>query len=105
MEYCSNDLGDVLKNIGSFAMSEDHIKVIVYNCLAALNFIHSANIMHRDLKPGNILINDECKVTICDFGLSRCALDETSKNLTFKNHRLSQHMGSRWYRPPEIILV
>ena len=64
-------------------MSADHIKVIAYNCLAALNFIHSASVMHRDLKPSNILIDDECKVTLCDFGLSRCVLDEKSKNLTF----------------------
>ena len=61
-------------------MSEEHIKVIVYNCLTSLNFVHSSNVMHRDLKPQNILIDDECKVTICDFGLSRCCLDESAND-------------------------
>tara|TARA_B110000305_G_C18799537_1_gene342000 strand:+ start:321 stop:473 length:153 start_codon:yes stop_codon:yes gene_type:complete len=39
--------------------------------LCALNFIHKANVMHRDLKPGNILIDDDCNVLLCDFGLAR----------------------------------
>ena len=33
--------------------------------------MHSANVMHRDLKPGNILINLDCEVKICDYGLAR----------------------------------
>jgi serine/threonine protein kinase len=33
--------------------------------------MHSINIIHRDIKPGNFLINEDCKVKICDFGLAR----------------------------------
>ena len=50
---------------------EDHIKYILYNLLCSMKFIHSADIMHRDIKPGNILINADCQIKICDFGLSR----------------------------------
>ena len=39
--------------------------------LRSMNFIHSANIIHRDIKPQNILINVDLKIVICDFGLSR----------------------------------
>ena len=69
-----------MKNVKEYPLDDDQIKVIVYNCLASLNFVHSSNVMHRDLKPQNILIDDECKVTICDFGLSRCCLDESTNN-------------------------
>jgi len=41
--------------------------------LRGLLYIHSANCLHRDLKPGNILINEDCTVRICDFGMARSA--------------------------------
>lgn len=34
-------------------------------------YIHSANVLHRDLKPGNLLVNADCELKICDFGLAR----------------------------------
>lgn len=49
----------------------EHAKIIVYNLLCAVNYLHSANVIHRDLKPGNILLTDQCSVKICDFGLAR----------------------------------
>lgn len=52
-------------------LEEGHVITIIYNLLCAVNFIHSANIMHRDLKASNILIDDNCTIRICDFGLSR----------------------------------
>ena len=39
--------------------------------LSALSYIHSANIIHRDLKSANFLIDSSCSVKICDFGLAR----------------------------------
>ena len=39
--------------------------------------MHTANVIHRDLKPGNILANENCDVRICDFGLARNIDDET----------------------------
>jgi serine/threonine protein kinase len=34
-------------------------------------FLHLSNIIHRDVKPANILISSDCNVKLCDFGLSR----------------------------------
>lgn len=52
-------------------LSELHVKTLLYNLLVGLKYIHSAGIYHRDLKPANCLVNQDCGVKICDFGLAR----------------------------------
>ena len=51
--------------------SEKHVITIIYNILCAINLVHKTGIMHRDIKPGNILVNKDCQVKLCDFGLAR----------------------------------
>lgn len=69
MEYEQYNLQDIFTN--KFLISKDNAKLIMYNLLCALNFIHSANIIHRDIKPDNIIVDLDCNVKLCDFGLSR----------------------------------
>ena len=71
MELGSTDLKNFLENSQANDMDEEHLTIILYNMLSCLNFIHSANIIHRDVKPSNFLIDNECRVKLCDFGLSR----------------------------------
>jgi len=71
MEYVESDFKKLFENVPDTELTEEHIIVFLYNALCALNFIHSANVIHRDIKPGNILINSQCNVKICDFGLAR----------------------------------
>jgi len=44
--------------------------------LRGLKYIHSANVLHRDLKSSNLLLNANCDLKICDFGLSRTGTAE-----------------------------
>ena len=71
MEYVPNDVKKMLDEISTADFLEDHVKIITYNLLCSLNFIHSTNLMHRDMKPQNILIDSNCQIKLCDFGLSR----------------------------------
>ena len=71
MEIGELDLRKLLDTVPNTELDEEHVTTILYNALCAMNYIHSTNIIHRDLKPANFLIDQNCNVKICDFGLSR----------------------------------
>lgn len=71
MEFLPCDLRQILNTSDSIQMDDEHALYLTFNLLQSINFLHSANLMHRDLKPGNILVDSNCNVKICDFGLSR----------------------------------
>jgi mitogen-activated protein kinase 1/3 len=123
MEYMQTDLKKIFQSMQQLDFSEDHMISILYSLLCSLNFMHTANVMHRDIKPANLLVDADCRVKICDFGLSRSQPEmeeprgrlsrkETAKKLIDEQNEriqkprdLSNHVVSRWYRSPEIILV
>ena len=71
----------------------------IYQVLRGLKYIHSANVIHRDLKPRNLLVNSNCDLKICDFGLAR--VDDPENN---DRALMSSYVATRWYRAPEVIL-
>lgn len=66
-----------------------------------MKYVHSAHVIHRDLKPGNLLVNADCELKICDFGLSRGFDAEPDENAS----HLTEYVATRWYRAPEIMLA
>jgi|TARA_B110001450_G_C17608203_1_gene476078 mitogen-activated protein kinase 1/3 len=60
MDHVETDLGKVIKSTSQCKLDKHHVRNIVYNLLCALNFLSSANVIHRDIKPGNILMNKYC---------------------------------------------
>ena len=53
--------------------------------------------LHRDLKPMNILVNSDCKLKICDFGLARPFAQDTDTVCQW-----TDYVATRWYRAPEL---
>jgi mitogen-activated protein kinase 1/3 len=102
MEFISHDLADLIGD-SSFSMKENQAKVIVYNILLSLKFLHTASVVHRDLKPGNILISSDCTVKLCDFGMARSMPPEKPEEKKLRR-ALSQECFTRFYRPPEAIV-
>ncbi|KNZ44188.1 uncharacterized protein VP01_941g8 [Puccinia sorghi] len=76
----------------------------VPNCYQQQQYIHSASVLHRDLKPGNLLVNADCELKICDFGLARGF--ETDPAMAQANAQgfMTEYVATRWYRAPEIML-
>ncbi|KAK4585148.1 hypothetical protein RGQ29_022707 [Quercus rubra] len=93
-ELMDTDLHHIIKS--SQPLSGDHCKYFLFQLLRGLKYLHSANILHRDLKPGNLLVNANCDLKICDFGLAR-----TSEG---NGQFMTEYVVTRWYRAPELLL-
>merc|ERR1719262_2145749 len=69
MEVCDSDMKKLIRQ--DVQLEQRHIVTLLYNLLVGLKYVHSAGVYHRDLKPANCLVNQNCSVKICDFGLAR----------------------------------
>lgn len=93
MDYCDQDLHQYIKNNG--CLSEDTIKYYFKQISNGIQFLHSNNLIHRDLKPHNILILSSSNIIkIADFGFVKENID---------NNLLNTLCGSPIYMAPEIL--
>ena len=65
--------------------------------IEGIAFMHDQQIMHRDIKGGNILLNKNGNVKIADFGLARLFYDSNQAQYT-------NRVVTLWYRAPELLL-
>lgn len=71
-------------------------KLIQYQTLQAICYCHSSGYIHRDIKPGNILVDEKFGVKLCDFGLAT-RFDKNHDHLT----QSSETVGTKSHIPPE----
>ncbi|CAH2050081.1 unnamed protein product [Thlaspi arvense] len=73
----------------------NYLEVSFQEILRGLKYIHSANIIHGDLKPSNLLLNANCDLKISNFGPPRPS---------FENGFIKERGFSGWYTAPELLL-
>ncbi|KAF5879622.1 putative cmgc cdk protein kinase protein [Botrytis fragariae] len=104
--YFDHDLSGLLKN-PNIHFTEPQIKCYMLQLLKGMEFIHNNNILHRDIKAANILINNKGILQIADFGLAR-HYNEPVPVAGKGNGEAKAHytvvVVTRWYRPPELFL-
>ncbi|VDN92287.1 unnamed protein product [Brugia pahangi] len=94
-EYVDRDLKQYLDDCQD-VISMKNVRLFLVQLLRGLNYCHQRRVLHRDLKPQNLLINEKGELKLADFGLAR------AKSIPTKTY--SNEVVTLWYRPPDVLL-
>ncbi|GAU93473.1 hypothetical protein RvY_05408 [Ramazzottius varieornatus] len=94
-EYVESDLKSYMERYNN-CLNVKNVRLFLFQLLRGLNYCHKRRVLHRDLKPQNLLISDRGELKLADFGLARAKSVPTK---TFSNE-----VVTLWYRPPDILL-
>ncbi|KAJ0577416.1 putative protein kinase ULK-Fused family [Helianthus annuus] len=92
-EFAQGELFEILED--DQCLPEDEVQKIAKQLVSALHYLHSNRIIHRDMKPQNILICAGGVVKLCDFGFARAMSNNTVV--------LRTHKGTPLYMAPELV--
>uniref|UniRef100_A0A672Z9A2 cyclin-dependent kinase n=1 Tax=Sphaeramia orbicularis TaxID=375764 RepID=A0A672Z9A2_9TELE len=94
-EYVQTDLSQYMTQHPG-GLHSHNVRLFMFQLLRGLRYIHSRRILHRDLKPQNLLISYLGELKLADFGLAR------SKSIP--SQTFSSEVVTLWYRPPDVLL-
>eukprot|EP00927_Polykrikos_kofoidii_P014426 TRINITY_DN16312_c1_g1_i1.p1 TRINITY_DN16312_c1_g1~~TRINITY_DN16312_c1_g1_i1.p1 ORF type:complete len:458 (+),score=83.57 TRINITY_DN16312_c1_g1_i1:67-1374(+) len=86
-------------------LSDYQVQSILYQIMRGLLCFRNAKVIHRDLKPGNILVQAGGVVKIADLGLARTIDADEDDSGTAMDSKLTEYVVTRFYRPPEVVLT
>ncbi|NXI71378.1 STK36 kinase, partial [Anseranas semipalmata] len=92
-DYAEGELFQILEDDGS--LPEDQVQTIAAQLVSALYYLHSHRILHRDMKPQNILLGKDGVIKLCDFGFARAMSIHTMVLTSIK--------GTPLYMSPELV--
>ncbi|XP_019227306.1 PREDICTED: cyclin-dependent kinase D-1-like [Nicotiana attenuata] len=93
-EFMETDLEAVIRDRNIFLSPAD-IKSYIQMTLKGLAFCHKKYVLHRDMKPNNLLIGPNGQLKLADFGLARL--------FGSPDRRFTHQVFARWYRAPELL--
>ncbi|CAD6217106.1 GSCOCG00004673001-RA-CDS [Cotesia congregata] len=93
-EYLDHTVLDELE-VSSNGLGPQVSRRYIFQVLRGLNFCHSNHIMHRDVKPENVLVSPNGVIKLCDFGFARVITG---------NESCTDYVATRWYRAPELLI-
>jgi cyclin-dependent kinase 17 len=94
-EYVEHDLRDYMEEVDT-TIHLNNVKLFLVQLLRGLSYCHQRRVLHRDLKPQNLLISNNGELKLADFGLARAQSVPTK---TYSNE-----VVTLWYRPPDVLL-
>ncbi|XP_055349469.1 cyclin-dependent kinase 5-like [Paramacrobiotus metropolitanus] len=94
-EYCDQDLKKYFDSLNGI-IEPKIVRSLFYQLLCGLAYCHLKNVLHRDLKPQNILLSKNGEVKLADFGLARA--------FGIPVRCYSAEVVTLWYRPPDVLL-
>jgi len=95
-EFLDQDLKKYLDACGDNGLEPETVKSFLYQLLQGVAYCHQHRVLHRDLKPQNLLINTEGELKLADFGLAR-AFGIPVRNYTHE-------VVTLWYRAPDVLM-
>eukprot|EP00494_Astrolonche_serrata_P000810 UN00816 len=82
--------GELFDSLLSGPMSEALACAYFKQIMSAVQYLHKHNVIHRDIKPQNLLLDHEYRIKLCDFGLSKMLKDP--------NEKLTTVVGTKGFR-------
>ena len=99
-EYVEQNLLEVLEKSPD-GLNPKLIRSFVFQMCKAVHYLHINKMIHRDVKPENLLIDENMKLKLCDFGFARkIILNDKNNNVD----AMTDYVATRWYRSPELLL-
>ena len=102
-EYMDHDLTGIL-NHSVVDYSLANIKCLVKQMFDGLEYLHDSQIIHRDIKGANLLLNNKGYLKIADFGLARRIHIDRDSGEPLEGFEYTNRVVTLWYRAPELLL-
>lgn len=94
-EYMDHTILDELEAVDG-GLGEDKSREHIFQIIRAIDFCHQNHIIHRDVKPENVLVSSLGVIKLCDFGFARM--------LSANGEIYTDYVATRWYRAPELLV-